>query len=174
MTFIKLKIIGLLLLLPCFAFASEWDEARLALEAPQQITVYSDANCQCCHKWIQHLQQNGFEVVDEKRNDMASIKQQLGLPVKMASCHTAVVEEYLIEGHVPADDIKQLLQDRPEQIKGLSVPQMPVGTPGMEMGARKDDFIVFSFDAEDAFGIYNAYQVDANQQYQIVTPTTKP
>lgn len=160
-----------LLLLPLTAISSEWDAAKLALNKPTEITVYRDANCQCCHKWIEHLQKHNFQIDDQIRNDMTTVKQQLGLPVKMASCHTAVVDGYLIEGHVPADDIKQLLADHPADIKGLSVPQMPVGTPGMEMGERKDPFVVFSFDKDDNFKIYNRYKTDADNRYQTVATT---
>lgn len=162
-----------LLLMPLSAFSSEWDTARLALDKPTTITVYRDANCQCCHKWIEHLQRHDFQVDDQIRSDMNAVKQQLGLPVRMASCHTAVVDGYLIEGHVPADDIKQLLADQPGDVKGLSVPQMPVGTPGMEMGSRKDAFVVFSFDNADNFNRYNQYQPDADNRYQAVATTPK-
>lgn len=160
-----------LLLMPLNVLSSEWDAVRSALEKPTQITVYRDANCQCCHKWIEHLQAHDFQVDDQIRSDMSSVKQQLGLPVKMASCHTAVVDGYLIEGHVPADDIKQLLADKPSDIKGLSVPQMPVGTPGMEMGQRKDPFVVFSFDEKDNFKSFNRYKPDTANRYQAVATT---
>lgn len=160
-----------LLLMPLSVLSSEWDAARLALDKPTQITVYRDANCQCCHKWIEHLQAHDFQVDDQIRSDMSNVKQQLGLPVKMASCHSAVVDGYLIEGHVPADDIKQLLADKPADIKGLSVPQMPVGTPGMEIGQRKDPFVVFSFDENDNFKSFNRYEPDADNRYQAVATT---
>lgn len=151
-------------------FASEWDEARLQLEQPQSITVYRDANCQCCHKWIEHLEKHQFEVIDQITSDMVKIKEKLGVPNNMASCHTAVVSDYVIEGHVPADDIKQLLLDKPAHIKGLSVPQMPVGTPGMEMGLRKDHFIVFSFDDDAQYQLFNAYQTNAENNYLPLNP----
>lgn len=163
-------VLTFLVTLPLFAHASEWDKARLALTSPTTITVYRDANCQCCHHWIVHLQNHGFDVIDQLSNNMTAIKQQLGLPAQMASCHTAVVGDYLIEGHVPADDIKQLLQDQPTDIKGLSVPQMPVGTPGMEMANRKDNFVVFSFNDTQDLEVYNAYQTDTDNLYQPVPP----
>lgn len=165
-------IVALLLNTALFsvAIASEWDQARLQLENPQQITIYRDADCQCCHKWIEHLQKHQFDVIDNISNNMYQIKQQLGVPDNMASCHTAVIGNYVIEGHVPADDIKQLLLDNPTQIKGLSVPQMPVGTPGMEMGPRKDNFIVFSFDQNAQYQVFNAYQTNLDNQYQSVNP----
>ena len=146
-------------------YASEWDEIRLQLEQPQTITVYRDANCQCCHKWIEHLEKHQFEVIDQISSDMVSIKEKLGVPANMASCHTAVVGDYVIEGHVPAEDIKQLLLAQPSDIKGLSVPQMPVGTPGMEMGLRKDHFIVFGFDQNAQYQLFNAYQTNAENRY---------
>lgn len=150
--------------------ASEWDQARLQLEQTQTITVYRDANCECCHKWIEHLEKHQFEVIDNISNDMTQIKQKLGVPNSMASCHTAVINDYVIEGHVPADDIKQLLIDKPAHIKGLSVPQMPVGTPGMEMGPRKDHFIVFSFDQNAQYQLFNAYQTNAENNYLPLNP----
>lgn len=151
-------------------YASEWDQARLQLEAPQTITVYRDAHCQCCHKWIEHLEKHQFVVIDTISNNMSQIKDKLGVPDNMASCHTAVIDEYVIEGHVPADDIKQLLIDQPAHIKGLSVPQMPVGTPGMEMGPRKDHFIVFSFDQDAQYQLFNAYQTNDENNYLPLNP----
>lgn len=160
-----------LLCLPLSAIGSEWDQAQRALAPPATITVYRDANCHCCHKWIEHLQTHDFQVDDQIRSNMTAIKQQLGLPVAMASCHTAVVDGYLVEGHVPADDIKRLLTEKPADIKGLSVPHMPVGTPGMEMGQRKDPFVVFSFDESENFKSYNRYKTDADNRYQAIATT---
>lgn len=168
-----LKFVLVLLLLTSglsIVHASEWDQARLQLEEPQTITVYRDANCQCCHKWIEHLEKHHFEVIDQISNEMSQIKKKLGVPNNMASCHTAVINDYVIEGHVPADDIKQLLIDKPAHIKGLSVPQMPVGTPGMEMGPRKDHFIVFSFDQQSQYQLFNAYQTNDENNYLPLNP----
>lgn len=144
---------------------SEWDENPQSQSSPATITVHRSENCDCCHKWIAHLERHDFEVVDKISGDMLSIKQERGLPPQMASCHTAEIAGYLIEGHVPAGDIKQLLATQPD-IAGLSVPQMPVGTPGMEMGPRKDAFNVIAFDDEAQFEIYKQYRVDADGRYQ--------
>ncbi len=135
---------------------SVWDEPKVALEGTPEIRVYYSPTCGCCKEWLAHLDKHGFKVVALERHDMASVKRELGLPPKVASCHTAVIEGYLIEGHVPADDIKRLLRDRPA-LKGLSVPQMPVGTPGMEMGNRKDPFAVVSFDEAGNIGVFSQY-----------------
>lgn len=155
-----------MLLMPLSGFAqSEWDEAPQTQSSPTTITVYRSENCNCCHKWIQHLERHDFQVIDKISGDMRGIKQQLGLPPQMASCHTARVDGYLIEGHVPADDIRHLLKTQPA-VAGLSVPQMPVGTPGMEMGARKDAFNVIAFDEAGEFTVFNQYQTDADNRYQ--------
>lgn len=129
-----------------------------------EIKVYRDPECQCCHKWISHLEENKFNVLDILTPDMASVKEAVHLPKQMASCHTAMIEGYVIEGHVPAADIRRLLAERPD-IAGLSVPQMPVGTPGMEMGERKDNFNVFQFNKEGKYSIFTSYQLDENNNY---------
>lgn len=128
------------------------------------IKVYRSPSCQCCHKWIKHLEDNKFNVVDLLRSNMNTVKQALQLPKPMTSCHTAIIDGYIIEGHVPADDIHRLLAEKPD-IAGLSVPQMPVGTPGMEMGERKDNFIVFQFDKNDKYSVFNRYELDDNNHY---------
>ncbi len=132
------------------------------------IKVYRDPDCQCCHKWMNHLEQHQFNVIDMPTRNMFTVKQAVKLPRQMASCHTAMVEGYIIEGHVPADDIYRLLAEKPD-IAGLSVPQMPVGTPGMEMGERKDPFIVFQFDKQGHYSVFNQYDLDADNQYHAHT-----
>jgi hypothetical protein len=136
---------------------SDWDTANESYQGDKEIKVYRDPDCQCCHKWIQHLEKHQFTVIDMLTRDMASVKEAVKLPKQMTSCHTALIDNYIIEGHVPADEIKRLLNTKPN-IAGLSVPQMPIGTPGMEVGNRKDDFIVFSFDKSGAIDVFNKYQ----------------
>lgn len=96
-----------------------------------EIEVWKNPNCGCCVKWIEHLRQAGFDVVARDVRSVDSIRARLGMPDRYASCHSAKVGDYVIEGHVPAGDIKQLLEERP-MAKGLAVPGMPVGSPGME------------------------------------------
>lgn len=140
-------------------------QVLLATEStPLEIKVYSDPDCQCCHKWVSHLKQNKFNVLDLPTRNMASVKEAVKLPVKMASCHTAIIDGYIIEGHVPANDIIRLLTEKPN-IAGLSVPQMPVGTPGMEMGERKDPYTVFQFEKSGKYSVYNSYTLDQDNQY---------
>ena len=108
--------------------------------------VYKSPTCGCCSKWIEHLEANGFEVKSEDRLDMATVKAENGVPTQMASCHTAIIDGYVIEGHVPAEDIARLLEQRPA-LSGLAVPRMPIGSPGME-GPNAERYQVLGFDAE--------------------------
>lgn len=113
-------------------------------QAMPRVTVYKSATCGCCTRWIEHLEQNGFTVQAHNVDDLPAIKQQHGVSAELASCHTAVVDGYVIEGHVPASDIERLLAERPA-LKGLAVPGMPVGSPGMEQGPYKDRYTVVGF-----------------------------
>ncbi|MCC5644341.1 DUF411 domain-containing protein [Nostoc sp. CHAB 5824] len=119
-------------------------------------TVYHSPDCNCCGGWIDHLKTQGFQITDFSTLDIETVKQKYNVPDHLSSCHTAIVNGYVIEGHVPADDIKRLLQEKPN-VAGLSVPQMPVGTPGMEIGNRKDPFSVFAFDRKDSVTVFNKY-----------------
>jgi hypothetical protein len=160
---LSLSVVSTILLFLSSAMAvaeSSWDKSTQNYQGNKEITVYRAPNCQCCHKWIKHLEKHNFTVIDMLTQDMASVKDAVKLPRQMTSCHTALIDGYVIEGHVPADDIKRLLTTKPD-IAGLSVPQMPVGTPGMEMGEKKDNFVVFSFDKLGEFNSYEKYQYDA-------------
>ncbi|MCW8890632.1 MAG: DUF411 domain-containing protein [Sedimenticola sp.] len=125
------------------------------LWAGESITVYKSPTCGCCSAWIEHLEQNGFDVTAHDTTNMNPVKQALGVQPKHASCHTAEVAGYVIEGHVPANEIKRLLAERPA-ISGLTVPGMPMGSPGME-GSRKDPYQVLTFDAEGNSTVYADY-----------------
>ena len=118
------------LLLSCFANAAE----QLTMD------VHRDANCGCCKAWISHLQANGIKVNDHVEDDMSSVKRQLGVAPRLASCHTGVINGKFVEGHVPAEQVIAL--SKRNDLKGIAVPGMPMGSPGMEMGDRKDAFQV--------------------------------
>jgi len=133
-----------------------WDKIQENYAGALDITVYHSPSCGCCKDWISHLEKHDFSITNIEIDDMSSIKRKYNLPTQVASCHTAIIDDYIIEGHVPADDIKRLLKQRPE-IRGLSVPQMPIGTPGMEMGSQKDPFVVVSFDDEGNVLPFNQY-----------------
>jgi hypothetical protein len=102
-----------------------------ALSAEQTITVYKSPTCGCCDKWVAHLEENDFAVETVDITDLRMVKSMAGIAPEHASCHTARVGDYVIEGHVPADDIRRLLAERPDA-RGLTVPGMPMGSPGME------------------------------------------
>jgi hypothetical protein len=120
----------------------------VALEANPVITVYRDPNCGCCAKWVKHLAANGFVTKVQDTPDMDAVKKNMRVPADLQSCHTAVVDRYVIEGHVPAADIKKLLASK-ESVQGLAAPGMPMGSPGMEGGtADKYDVIAFSTDGK--------------------------
>lgn len=122
-----------------------------------RITVYRSATCGCCKGWIEHLREHNFEVEDVTVDDVNAYKQQYKVPPNAASCHTAIVDGVVIEGHVPAQDIKRLLATE-HDIRLLTVPAMPSGTPGMDTpGSPKQDFKVFSVSQDDEVGIFNTY-----------------
>lgn len=114
-----------------------------AAAEPAEIQVYKSPKCGCCSKWVDHLRSNGFTVNETNVEDLASIKRDNGIPPELASCHTALVDGYVVEGHVPAADLKRLLEERPE-IAGIAVPGMPIGSPGME-GPHPERYQVLSF-----------------------------
>lgn len=113
-------------------------------QAGDAVTVYKSPSCGCCTAWVDHLEENGFEVDAINTQQINQIKADAGVPQGLASCHTAFVGDYVIEGHVPASDIRRLLAEAPAA-RGLSVPGMPVGSPGMEMGNRQDPYTVMLF-----------------------------
>ena len=128
----------------------------LAGGAAQSIHVYKSPTCGCCDDWIDHLEENGFDVTATNSNNMGKIKAEAGLIPGLGSCHTAYVGDYVIEGHVPAEDIKRLLSEAPNAT-GLSVPGMPAGSPGMEMGGRKDPYQVIMFNEQGQTRVFAEY-----------------
>jgi hypothetical protein len=124
---------------------------------PIDIVVHRSPTCTCCGKWVEHLKENHFNVEDIVTNDVQSIKDKYGVTREMASCHTAIVDGYVVEGHVPADDIKTLLKTKPK-VAGIAVPGMVNGSPGMEMGNTKDPYKVMSFDRENHAKVFNSYE----------------
>jgi hypothetical protein len=120
------------------------------------IKVYKSPTCGCCGDWVDHLEENGFEVDVTDTNDMNTIKQDAGLTPQLASCHTAFIDDYVIEGHVPAADIRRLVEEKP-MAHGLSVPGMPAGSPGMEMGDRKDSYQVLLFNKAGQTRVFADY-----------------
>lgn len=124
------------------------------------MTVYKSPTCGCCAKWIDHLEADGFMVEVRDVGNLGEIKQEMGVPRNMSSCHTGRIGDYVIEGHVPAEDIRRLLVERPD-VHGLAVPGMPIGSPGMEQGGRQEAYKVYAFapsGSSDIFAQYEARQ----------------
>lgn len=123
------------------------------------VKVYKSPACGCCGDWITHLQEAGFAVEVVDTDELLAIKTALGIPAELGSCHTAEVGDYLVEGHVPAADIKTLLADAPEGIRVLAVPGMPVGSPGMEVpGRAADPYDVVAVDGDGTTSVYRSYR----------------
>jgi hypothetical protein len=118
--------------------------ATIPLTSPK-LTVYKDPSCGCCTKWVTHLRAAGLKPDVHDRNDMDSLKDSLGVPTALRSCHTAVMGRYVIEGHVPAADMRRLQTAAPKGIVGIAVPGMPSGAPGMEVPGRADPYDVIAF-----------------------------
>ena len=126
------------------------------LQAAQpEVTVFKTRTCGCCGKWVEHLKTNGFNVVVNEVPNTAESRKKYGVPDSLASCHTAVVDGYAVEGHVPAADIQRLLKTRPKAT-GIAVPAMPMGSPGME-GPRSDPYSVILFKSDGSTSVFQKY-----------------
>lgn len=134
-------------------------QVRLASAASTPVQVWKDPNCGCCKKWIAHLEANGFVVTARDEGNNAA-RTRLGMPARFGSCHTALVDGYVVEGHVPASDIRRLLIDRPAAL-GLAVPGMPIGSPGMDdpiYGGRRDPYQVLLIRRDGSAHVFTKYE----------------
>ncbi len=138
------------------ALASFALAAQATPGASPVVEVFKNPSCGCCGAWVEHLQAAGFKVQVNEVPDTAATRRQLGMPEKFGSCHTARVAGYLLEGHVPAQDVKRLLASRPQAL-GLAVPGMPVGSPGMEDGGRRDAYQVLLIDRSGQARVFASY-----------------
>lgn len=138
--------------LGCLVFAA----SCAAAEPVQALVVHRDPGCGCCHVWVAHMQQTArFEASVRDEADMPALKRRLGVPADLASCHTAEVAGFIIEGHVPAADVQRLLRERPRGVVGLATPGMPLGSPGMEQGdGTSEAFDVFAFRADGSREVF--------------------
>ena len=147
-----LVIVGLLALASIAAVAQR--------PASPVVEVYKSATCGCCANWVKHLEAAGFRArVTELDDDaLAALKTKRQIPKPAQSCHTAVVDGYLVEGHVPAADLQRLLKERPK-VAGIAVPGMPIGSPGMEVqGMKPQPFDVVSFDAKGTTAVFASHR----------------
>ena len=137
---------------------SVWDqETEPAYSGKLDMTVYRSPSCGCCGVWIEHAKKHGFQIKDIKTEAMETLKQEYNIPTELASCHTAIIDGYVMEGHIPANDIKRFLTEKPA-LAGLAVPGMPIGTPGMEARDIKQPFQVLAFNDRGEVEVFKEYQ----------------
>ena len=143
--------------------ASALTASCAAAQPRPQMLVHRDPGCGCCHGWLTHMQRSGrFQASMRDEADMAALKRRLGVPADLASCHTAEVAGFVIEGHVPVEDVERLLRERPPGVVGLATPGMPLGSPGMEQsGMEQNAFDVFTFYADGRRAIFSHHPASA-------------
>lgn len=149
---LRRTVLAALALLPAAAWAG-------ASQAATAVKVWKSPTCGCCKDWVSHLQANGFQVTTYEVEDLPAARSKAGMPERYGSCHTAVVEGYALEGHVPAREIRRLLRERPVAV-GLAVPGMPLGSPGMdgpEYGGRKTPYDVLLVLRDGKAKVFQAY-----------------
>ena len=128
-----------------------------AQQKPQTVMVFKTATCGCCSKWVDHMKAAGFELKVQDVEDIAAVKERLGVAPEISSCHTSQVDGYVLEGHVPASAVQRLLKERPK-VTGLAVPGMPMGSPGMEVpSGQKDAYAVIAFGGGQPSRVYEKH-----------------
>jgi hypothetical protein len=131
-------------LLSAIVLVSAGAPSRAQSPGPE-VVVYKSATCGCCRNWVEHMRAHGFAMTTHDVDNINQVKAEHRVPSEAASCHTAVVDGYVVEGHVPADAVQRLLRERPD-VLGIAVPGMPIGSPGMEMNGRQDSYSIVTFD----------------------------
>lgn len=128
-------------------------------EPPPRIAVWRDPHCGCCGAWVEHMREAGFTVEETVVPSVAPIRRMLGTPADLLSCHVGLVGGYVVEGHVPAVAVRRLLEERPEGVRGLAVPAMPIGSPGMEVpGAPPETYEVIAFGPGRAHSVFMRFR----------------
>ncbi len=146
--------IALLLLILLGSVAYSQSETPTTDENPT-LQVYKSPNCGCCRLWVDHMQQNGYRMVLHNRDDLDTIKIKYGIQPSLQSCHTAITRQgYVFEGHIPAPIIKAFLKNPPTDARGLTVPGMPLGSPGMEVGNRFQPYQVLLLKKDGSTSVY--------------------
>jgi hypothetical protein len=120
------------------------------------VEVYKTATCGCCANWVKHLEAHGFRTKVTDVEDLTTVKTKLGVPGRLQSCHTGVVDGYVVEGHVPAADVQRLIKEKPAVV-GVAVPGMPIGSPGMEVGTTVQRYDVLTFTKTGQTTVYASY-----------------
>ena len=138
-----------------FAFLALSLCATLALGADMK--VYKSPTCGCCDKWSKAMEQAGFSEDTTKVDDIVKVKKQFNVPLELSSCHTAIVDGYVVEGHVPADEVKRLLELKPKDAIGIAVPGMPMESQGMEQGGKAEQYDVILFKKDGSQEVFATY-----------------
>jgi len=151
-------VVGLSAVVVAAAATRSMRHGQPAVVQASVIEVYKSPTCGCCSEWVEHLREAGFSVHTTDTNDLLALKAEHHVPRQAQSCHTAVVDGYVVEGHVPATDVLRLLEERP-LIRGLAVPGMPIGSPGMEVeGMAPEPYDVLAFDDDGALRVFATYR----------------
>ena len=150
------RMLAIALVTATFSTTGATSAQRQALQGPT-VQVYKTSTCGCCLNWVKHLQANGFATRVTEFENLSEIKAKHSIPGPVRACHTATVDGYVIEGHVPAADVRRLLKERPA-VLGLAVPGMPIGSPGMEVpNVRPRPYNVMSFDRDGQLKVYSSH-----------------
>jgi hypothetical protein len=139
--------------------ATSMESSQPMMQAPEgaiSVTMYKNEGCMCCTRWAEHMNKEGFYVTEEITRQLGAIKSEQGITSELASCHTAMIDGYVVEGHVPPADVQRLLEERPDAI-GLSVPGMPEGSPGME-GPNPNPYDVLLINSDGSTSVYSSYR----------------
>lgn len=155
----KILIIGLLVTVGVAAFLF-WpgNSPQNILSDKTEVVMYKNEGCQCCTKWGDHMEEGEFTVEEVPTPVLMQVKQQNGISRELASCHTAMIGDYVVEGHVPREDVERLLREQPEDVIGLAVPGMPTGSPGMEMPGRPaDNYDVILMKKDGSTSVYASH-----------------
>ena len=151
----KRKLFTLIVALVAIGAAGLWAQAQRGAAGPS-VDVFKSATCGCCAKWVDHMREAGFvvHVTDLQEPELQKIKARYGVPATARSCHTARVDGFTVEGHVPASEVKRLLKEKPP-VAGVAVPGMPIGSPGMESpNITAQPYQVLTFDKAGATTVY--------------------
>lgn len=139
--------------------ATSMESSQPMMQAPEgaiSVTMYKNEGCMCCTRWAEHMNKEGFYVTEEITQQLGAIKSEQGITNELASCHTAMIDGYVVEGHVPPADVQRLLEERPDAI-GLSVPGMPEGSPGME-GPNPNPYDVLLINSDGSTSVFSSYK----------------
>ena len=161
MTNSKILIFGMLFTAGLAAFLfypkNETEPTTQVADGKTEVIMYKNEGCQCCTKWAEHMDEQEFAVIEKPIPNLYEVKAEKGITQNLASCHTAIVDGYVVEGHVPVADVQRMLKERPDAI-GLTVPGMPIGSPGMEVEGRDaDKFDVLLIAKDGTTSVYASY-----------------